>query len=85
MVAVMAAYLVLARRFRILWHPVVLAAAVTLVGVVVSVAGELMFRGSAGVPAMVQRSAIGGAGWGVVIALAVWIWRRLFVSPAKPR
>jgi len=50
MLAVVAAYVVLARRFRLLWHPLSIVAAVVIVGVVVSVLGELLFnRGWAGV------------------------------------
>jgi hypothetical protein len=41
------------------------------------VLGELLFRsGSPGVPAMLRRSAIGGFGWGAVIAAGVWVCRR---------
>jgi hypothetical protein len=81
MLAVVAAYVALARRFRLLWHPVVVFAAVGIVGIVVSVLGEVLFRGGwAAVPAMVRRSAIGGFGWGVIIAAGVWIARRVFAS-----
>jgi hypothetical protein len=77
MLAVVAAYLVLARRYRVLWHPLSIVAAVGSVSVVVAVLGELLFRsGSAGVPAMLRRSAIGGFGWGVIVALLVWAGRR---------
>ena len=79
MLAVVAAYLLLARRFRVLWHPLSIILAVGTVGVIVSVLGELSFRGTAGVPAMAQRAAIGSFGWGVLIAIAVWIGRRVFV------
>ena len=75
----MAAYVVMARRFRLLWHPLSIVAAVVIVGVVVSVLGELLFnRGWAGVPAMARRSAIGGFGWGVIVAAGVWAGRRIF-------
>ena len=84
MLAVAAAYVVLARRFSLLWHPLSIVAAVTTVGVVVSVLGELLFRGGwAGVPAMLGRSAIGGFGWGLIIAIAVSIGRRVFASWMK--
>ena len=77
MLAVVAAYVVLARRYRLLWHPLVIVAAVGIVSVVVSVSGELLFRdGWAGVPVMARRSAVGGFGWGVIIAAVVWIGRR---------
>jgi multidrug efflux pump subunit AcrB len=77
MLAVGAVYLLLARRFRVLWHPLSIVVAVGTVSVVVAVLGELLFReGREGVPAMVRRSAIGGFGWGVIIALVVWAGRR---------
>lgn len=78
MLVVVACYVWLARRFRILCHPLAIFLAVGTVGVVVSVCGELVFRGAAGVPAMLRRSAIGGFGWGVVIAIVVWIGRFAF-------
>ena len=81
MLAVVAAYVVMARRFRLLWHPLSLVAAVGIVGVVISVLGELLFKsGWAGVPAMLRRSAIGSFGWGVIIAAGVWAGRRVFAS-----
>ena len=49
-----------------------------IVSVVVSVLGELLFKsGWAGVPVMLRRSAIGGFGWGVIIAAGVWAVRRI--------
>ncbi|HYJ96152.1 MAG TPA: hypothetical protein VEV86_16080 [Vicinamibacterales bacterium] len=79
MLAVVAVYVVLARRFRLLWHPLSIIAAVGVVSVLVSVLGQLLFRGGwAGVLAMLQRSAIGGLGWGLIIALVVWASRRAF-------
>jgi hypothetical protein len=84
MLAVIAAYLVLARRFRFLWHPLSIVVAVGTVSIVVSVLGELLFRGGwIGVPAMLRRSAIGGFGWGVIIALVVWAARRIFRGRTK--
>jgi hypothetical protein len=78
MLAVAAAYVMLARRFRLLWHPLSIVVAVGTVGVVYSVLSELLFRGGwAAVPIMARRSAIGGFGWGVVIAVVVSIGRRL--------
>ena len=79
MLAVVAAYIALARRVRVLWHPLSIVAAVLIVSVVVSVLGELIFRGGRpGVPAMLRRSAIGGLGWGLVIAVGVSIgWRAI--------
>ena len=76
MLAVVAAYVVLARRYRLLWHPLAIVAAVGIVGIVVSVLGELFRGGWAGVPAMLRRSAIGGFGWGLIIAAVVWVGRR---------
>ena len=84
MLAVVAAYVVMARRFRLLWHPLSLVAAVGIVGVVISVLGELLFNsGGPGVPAMLRRSAIGGFAWGVIIAAVVWAGRRVFASWMK--
>lgn len=85
MLAVVAAYVVLARRYRLLWHPLAIVAAVGIVGIVVSVLGELFRGGWAGVPAMVRRSAIGGFGWGVIIAAVVWISRRVFPNARHER
>ena len=86
MVAVVAAYVALARRFRLLWNPLSIVSAVTIVGVIVAVLGELLFRnGWSGVPAMARRSAIGGFGWGLIIAAVVWIGRRVLASRKKTR
>ena len=85
MLAVVATYVVMARRFRLLWHPLSIVAAVGIVSVVTSVLGELLFMsGRAGVPAMLRRSAIGGFGWGVIIAASVWAGRG-FASWMKRR
>jgi hypothetical protein len=79
MLAVIAAYVVLARRIQLLWHPVSIIAAVEIVSVIVAVLGELLWRGGwAGVPEMLRRSALGGLGWGLIIAVVVWIGRRTF-------
>ena len=84
MLAVVATYVVLARRFRVLWHPLSIVAAVVTVGVVVSVLGELTFGGGwTDVPAMLRRSAIGGLGWGLIIAAVVWTGRRTLGSGKK--
>ena len=80
MLAVVAAYVGLARRYRPLWHPLSIVLAVGIVGIAVSVLGELFRGGWSGVPAMLRRSAIGGFGWGVIVAAAVWIGRRVFFS-----
>jgi hypothetical protein len=77
MLAVVGAYLLSARRFPRLWHPVSILVAVATVSVVVAVSGEVLFgNGWPGAPAMFRRSAVGGIGWGLVIAPAVWIARR---------
>jgi hypothetical protein len=77
MLAVVAAYVVLARHSRLLWHPLSIVVAVATVSVAVAVLGELIFRGGwRGVPTMLRRSAIGGFGWGLVIAAVVSIGRR---------
>jgi hypothetical protein len=79
MVAVTAGYVALARRYGSLWHPVSILFAVLAVSVVVSVLGVVIVGpGWAGVPAMVSRSAIGGFGWGAIIAAVVWASRRLY-------
>lgn len=84
MLGVTAAYVVLARRFRLLWHPLVIVAAVTVVSVVVAASGELLFdSGGAGVGQMFRRSAVGGFGWGVIAAVVVWAGRRILVWRAK--
>ena len=81
MLAVVATYVLLARRFRLLWHPLSIVVAVGLVSIVVAVLGELLFRGGwAGVPSMFRRSAIGGFSWGLVIAVVVWAGRRVFTA-----
>ena len=86
MLAVVASYVVMARRFRILWHPLSIVAAVGIVSVVTSVLGELLFnRGWAAVPAMLRRSAIGGFGWGVIVAAGAWAGRRVFAAWMKRR
>ena len=80
MLAVIGAYVLLARRFRSLWHPLAIVLAVGVVGVVVSVLGEWRFgSGASGVPAMLRRSAIGSFGWGVIIAGVVWLVRRVLL------
>jgi hypothetical protein len=79
MLAVAAVYVALARRFRFLWHPLSIVVAVGTVGVIVTVLGELLWGGGwERVPAMLRRSAIGGFGWGLVIAPVVWVSRRAF-------
>lgn len=88
MLGVVAAYLMLARRSRVLWHPLSIFAAVGIVSVAVAVLGVLLFGGGwTEVPAMVRRSAIGGFGWGAVIAVGVWGCRRVFAwwtTPSLP-
>ena len=70
------AYVALARRRRYLWHPASILVAVVVVSVVVSVIGVVLFgSGWAAVPAMLRRSAIGGFGWGMIIAGVVWATR----------
>jgi len=84
MLAAVAAYVALARRVRHLWHPVSIVIAVFAVSVIVAVLGELLFRGGwSGVPDMARRSAIGGFGWGLIIAAGVWIGRRALASWKK--
>ena len=76
MLAVGAGYVMLARRFQFLWHPVSIVVAVGIVGMLVSVLTTMIFGdGLSAVPAMARRSGIGGFGWGAVIAAAVWTVR----------
>lgn len=85
MLAVIAAYVLMARRFRLLWHPLSVFFAVGTVGVVVSVLGVLLFGdGLVAVPAMARRSAIGGFGWGLIIAPVVWAVRRGYARWTNP-
>jgi len=84
MLAVVAAYIALARRDRRLWHPLAIIFAGGIIGIAVSVLGELFRDGWSGVPFMLRRSAIGAFGWGVIIAGVVWVGRRLFVTRPKP-
>jgi len=84
MLTVIGVYVLLARRFRTLWHPLSIILAVGIVGVIVSVLGEWLFRGGgSAVPAMLRRSAIGSFGWGVVIAGIVWIGRCVLVKAGR--
>jgi hypothetical protein len=83
MLALVATYATLARRHRFLWHPLSIVFVVAIVGIVVSVVGELFRGGGSGVPVMLRRSAIGSFGWAVIIAIAVWLVRRIFVSRTK--
>jgi hypothetical protein len=83
---VAAAYGLVAHRYRYLWHPVAILVAVITVSVVVSVTGETLWgSGWTGVPTMLRRSAIGGFGWGLIIASAVWIVRRGYRTLAARR
>ena len=79
MLAIVAAYVTLARRHRLLWHPLSIVVAVGTVGVLFSLLTTLIFGGGVtAVPAMARRSAIGAFGWGVIIAVFVWICRRAY-------
>jgi len=74
---VVTAYLLASRRFRILLHPLTIVLAVAVVGVLVSVLGELIFRGGwREVPGIARRSAIGSTLWGLLIAGITWGVRR---------
>jgi hypothetical protein len=79
MLVVAGGYVWLARRLPRLWHPLSILLAVTLVSVVVTILGEVLFQSNgAGVIAALRRSLVGGLGWGAVIAIVVWGARRLF-------
>jgi hypothetical protein len=76
MLLVAAAYFGASRRYRFLEHPISIVLFVIGVGVTVAVAGEWLRDGWTGIPRMAIRSAIGSAGWGVIIASSVWGLRR---------
>ena len=78
MLAVAGGYFAASRRYRILQHPLSIVLFVTCVGLTVAVAGAVYRFGWSEVPAMARRSAIGAAGWGVIIAAAAWGVRRVF-------
>lgn len=78
MLAVAGSYFAASRRYRSLQHPLSIVLFVTCVGVTVAVAGAVYRFGWSAVPAMAVRSAIGAAGWGVIIAAAAWGVRRVF-------
>ena len=72
MLAVAGGYFAASRRYPWLRHPITIVVFVMMVGITVSVAGAVYRFGWAAVPAMVQRSAIGSFGWGVIIAAFSW-------------
>jgi len=72
MLAVAGGYFAASRRYPVLRHPISIVIFVMMVGLTVSVAGAFYRFGWAAVPAMVQRSAIGSFGWGVIIAALSW-------------
>jgi hypothetical protein len=78
MLAVAGSYFAASRRYPSLQHPLSIVLFVTGVGVTVAVAGAVYRFGWSAVPAMAGRSAIGAAGWGVIIAAAAWAVRRVF-------
>jgi hypothetical protein len=69
MLLVAGGYMLAARRYPLLWHPVSVFAAVVVISVLVAVLGEVYRSGWTQVPTMARRSAVGGAGWGIVIAV----------------
>jgi len=78
MLAVAGGYYAASRRYRSLQHPLSIILFVTCVGMTVAIAGAVYRFGWSAVPAMAVRSAIGAAGWGVIIAIAAWGVRRVF-------
>ena len=78
MLAVAGGYFAASRRYRILQHPISIVVFVTMVAVTVASAGAVYRFGWESVPAMARRSAIGGFGWGVIIAAAAWGVQRMF-------
>jgi hypothetical protein len=85
MLAVAGGYFAASCRYRILQHPISIVLFVTMVSVTVAVAGAVYRFGWEAVPAMVLRSAIGGFGWGVIIAAAAWAGRRVLIRSARDR
>ena len=78
MLAVAGGYFAASRRYRSLQHPIAIGIFVTIVSVTVAVAGAVYRFGWDAVPSMARRSAIGGFGWGVIIAAAAWGVGRVF-------
>jgi hypothetical protein len=77
MLAVAGGYFAASRRHRVLRHPIAIIVFVTLVSISVALTGA-MYRGDwDAAPGMVRRSAIGGFGWGIVIAAVAWVVLRL--------
>jgi hypothetical protein len=77
--AVVVAYLVLCRRFRVLAHPLSIAVAVTSVGIVVSVFNVVIHGAWTEAPQMARRSARGSAMWGLLIGGVCWLGRAMFL------
>lgn len=69
-------YFAASRRWPKLAHPLSIVLFVMVVGMTVAALGEMYRGGLAGVPAMMRRSAIGSAGWGVIIAGGAWAIQR---------
>ena len=77
MLAVAGGYFAASRRHRVLRHPLAIIVFVTVVSISVALAGAI-YRGDwEAAPGMIRRSAIGGFGWGVIIAALAWIVLRL--------
>jgi uncharacterized membrane protein YoaK (UPF0700 family) len=70
-------YFAASRRYPVLARPLSIAIFAFVIGVLAAVGG-VVYRGDwAGVPHMLRRSAIGSAGWAVIIGAAAWLVQRL--------
>ena len=73
-------YFAASRRAPLLARPISIAIFVFVIGVLAAVGGELYRGGWTGVPQMFRRSAIGSAGWAVIIGAAArlvqWMYAR---------
>lgn len=80
---VVAAYLLLSRRYRVLAHPLSIIVAVTVIGVTVSVLAVAMRGDWAEVPQMAVRSGAGSAMWGLAIGGMYWGVRAVYLAWKK--
>ena len=83
MLAVAGAYVAASRRYSVVRHPAAIFLTILLVGVTVSVSGQVYRTGWTDVPAMTRRSLAGSAGWGLVITLVAWPVLRLVARHSR--